>query len=61
MCATRLDATIDTYLCVWLVTMTAPSVYTPTPGHVPPEPGWKQSDTFSDVVPPRRPTFVGEQ
>ncbi len=42
------------------LTMMGPSMYTPVPGHAPPEPGWKQSDMFSDVVPRRRSTFVGE-
>ncbi|MGE0417827.1 MAG: pyridoxamine 5'-phosphate oxidase family protein [Acetobacteraceae bacterium] len=41
------------------LTMTAPSVHAPAPGHVPPEPAWKQFDLFADVVPPRRPTFIG--
>ena len=29
------------------------SVHAPRPGHVPPVPGWKQSETFRDYLPPR--------
>jgi uncharacterized protein len=36
-----------------------PSIYTPVPGHFPPEPAWKSFEIFADVVPPRRPTFTG--
>lgn len=31
-----------------------PSVYVPKDGETPVEPGWKSSDNFKDVVPPRR-------
>lgn len=34
--------------------LTEPSVYAPRPGHVPPEPGWKQSETFRDFLPRER-------
>ncbi|MGE0500200.1 MAG: pyridoxamine 5'-phosphate oxidase family protein [Rhizobiaceae bacterium] len=36
-----------------------PSAYTPTPGGEPPEPAWKSFPEFSELVPPRRPTFKG--
>src|SRR5690606_20488576 len=36
-----------------------PSVYAPKPGVPPTEPAWKSFPVFSDVVPPRQPTFSG--
>jgi len=36
-----------------------PSSYAPQAGCEPPEPAWKDFDTFKDVVPPRQPTFRG--
>jgi len=36
-----------------------PSTYAPRVGADPPEPAWKNFDSFADVVPPRRPTFKG--
>lgn len=39
--------------------MTGPSIYTPQPKRAPPEPGWKSSDEFKDVVHPRTPTWKG--
>jgi predicted pyridoxine 5'-phosphate oxidase superfamily flavin-nucleotide-binding protein len=40
--------------------MVEPSVYAPTAGHTPPEPGWKSFDAFKDYVHPRQPTASGE-
>lgn len=42
------------------LTLVAPSVYTPTTGHEPPEPAWKGFEMFADVVPPRRRTSGSE-
>ena len=39
--------------------LTGPSTYTPQPRCEPPEPSWKKSDEFKDVVHPRQPTFKG--
>jgi len=39
--------------------MTGPSIYTPQPRCDPPEPSWKSSDDFKDVVHPRQPTWKG--
>ncbi len=39
--------------------MTGPSIYTPQPKCDPPEPSWKKSDDFKDVVHPRQPTWKG--
>lgn len=36
-----------------------PSMYTPQPGHEPPEPAWKGFEMFKDVVHPRQPTWKG--
>lgn len=36
-----------------------PSIYTPFPGRLTPEPAWKSFEIFADVVPARRPTFTG--
>lgn len=38
------------------MTLETPSPFTPEPDKAPVEPGWKTSDTFNDVVPPRLPT-----
>jgi predicted pyridoxine 5'-phosphate oxidase superfamily flavin-nucleotide-binding protein len=35
------------------------SIYTPRPGSDPPEPAWKDFDSFKDCVHPRQPTFKG--
>jgi hypothetical protein len=32
-----------------------PSVYSPKPGHSPPEPEWKRMKVFRDVLPPAPP------
>lgn len=37
------------------------SPFAPRPGAAPPEPAWKGWDAFRDVVPPRAPTYGGEQ
>ncbi len=39
--------------------MTGPSIYAPQPRWDPPEPAWKKSDEFKDVVHPRQPTWKG--
>ncbi|MBS0246466.1 MAG: pyridoxamine 5'-phosphate oxidase family protein [Proteobacteria bacterium] len=39
--------------------LAAPSMYTPQPGCVPPEPAWKGFDAFKDAVHLRQPTFEG--
>jgi uncharacterized protein len=39
--------------------LTGPSTYTPQPRCEPPEPSWKKSDEFKDVVHPRQPTYKG--
>jgi uncharacterized protein len=36
-----------------------PSVYAPRPGVEPPEPAWKDFDSFRDCIHPRQPTFKG--
>ena len=36
-----------------------PSTYAPRPGCDPPEPAWKEFDSFKDCVHPRQPTFRG--
>ena len=36
-----------------------PSIYAPRVGVEPVEPAWKSFDLFSDVVPPRQPTYGG--
>jgi predicted pyridoxine 5'-phosphate oxidase superfamily flavin-nucleotide-binding protein len=36
-----------------------PSVYAPRPGVEPPEPAWKDFDSFKDCIHPRQPTFKG--
>lgn len=36
-----------------------PSSYAPRPGVAPQEPAWKSFPEFSDVVPPRKPTYGG--
>ena len=36
-----------------------PSVYAPRPGVQPPEPAWKDFDSFRDCIHPRQPTFKG--
>src|SRR5882757_10454094 len=36
-----------------------PSIYAPRAGRDPPEPAWKEFDSFKDCVPPRQPTFKG--
>src|SRR5258706_1385954 len=36
-----------------------PSVYAPRPGIEPPEPAWKDFDSFKDCIHPRQPTFKG--
>jgi len=38
---------------------TEDSIYAPRPGCDPPEPAWKDFDSFKDCVPPRQPTFKG--
>ena len=38
---------------------TDPSIYAPRPGVDPPEPAWKDFDSFKDCVHPRQPTFKG--
>ncbi len=43
------------------LTLTAPSDYTPAAGHEPPEPKWKGFADFAGCVPPRRPTWTGEE
>jgi hypothetical protein len=43
------------------LTLTAPSAYIPMAGHEPPEPKWKTFADFADRVPPRRPTWTGEE
>ncbi len=43
------------------LTLTAPSVYAPVAGHEPPEPKRKSFALFGDTVPPRRPTWTGEE
>ena len=43
------------------LTLTAPSGYTPAAGHEPPEPKWKGFADFAGCVPPRRPTWTGEE
>ena len=43
------------------LTLAAPSDYTPTAGHEPPEPKWKGFADFAGCVPPRRPTWTGEE
>jgi uncharacterized protein len=40
--------------------MVEPSIYTPQPGHEPPEPGWKGFDDFKGCIHPRQPVFKGE-
>ena len=39
--------------------LTDPSIYAPRPGVDPPEPAWKDFDSFKDCVHPRQPTFKG--
>jgi predicted pyridoxine 5'-phosphate oxidase superfamily flavin-nucleotide-binding protein len=39
--------------------LTEDSIYAPRPGCDPPEPAWKDFDSFKDCVPPRQPTFKG--
>ena len=39
--------------------LTDPSIYAPRPGCDPPEPAWKDFDSFKDCVHPRQPTFKG--
>ena len=39
--------------------MTGPSIFTPQVKCDPPEPAWKEFDSFKDVVHPRQPTFKG--
>jgi predicted pyridoxine 5'-phosphate oxidase superfamily flavin-nucleotide-binding protein len=36
-----------------------PSTYAPRPGVEPPEPAWKDFDSFRDCIHPRQPTFNG--
>jgi uncharacterized protein len=36
-----------------------PSVYAPRSGSDPPEPAWKEFDSFKDCIHPRQPTFKG--
>jgi predicted pyridoxine 5'-phosphate oxidase superfamily flavin-nucleotide-binding protein len=36
-----------------------PSIYVPRSGHDPPEPAWKDFDSFKDCIHPRQPTFKG--
>ena len=36
-----------------------PSMYAPRPGVEPPEPAWKDFDSFKDCIHPRQPTFKG--
>jgi predicted pyridoxine 5'-phosphate oxidase superfamily flavin-nucleotide-binding protein len=36
-----------------------PSIYAPRPGVEPPEPAWKDFDSFKDCIHPRQPTFKG--
>ena len=36
-----------------------PSIYAPRPGVEPPEPAWKDFDSFRDCIHPRQPTFKG--
>ena len=36
-----------------------PSMYAPRPGVEPPEPAWKEFDSFKDCIHPRQPTFKG--
>lgn len=38
------------------MTLETPSPFTPAPDRTPDEPGWKTSDSFKDVIPPRLPT-----
>jgi predicted pyridoxine 5'-phosphate oxidase superfamily flavin-nucleotide-binding protein len=39
--------------------LTDPSIYAPRAGCDPPEPAWKDFDSFKDCVHPRQPTFKG--
>src|SRR5258707_4410689 len=39
--------------------LTDPSIYAPRPGCDPPEPAWKDFDSFRDHIHPRQPTFKG--
>jgi predicted pyridoxine 5'-phosphate oxidase superfamily flavin-nucleotide-binding protein len=39
--------------------LTEDSIYAPRAGCDPPEPAWKDFDSFKDCVPPRQPTFKG--
>ena len=36
-----------------------PSIHAPRPGCDPPEPAWKEFDSFKDCIHPRQPTFKG--
>ena len=36
-----------------------PSICAPRPGYQPPEPAWKDFDSFRDCIHPRQPTFTG--
>jgi predicted pyridoxine 5'-phosphate oxidase superfamily flavin-nucleotide-binding protein len=37
------------------------SVYTPRPGHTPPQPKWKSMEMFADVLPPAGPRSLGAE
>jgi predicted pyridoxine 5'-phosphate oxidase superfamily flavin-nucleotide-binding protein len=39
--------------------LTDPSIYAPRAGYDPPEPAWKEFDSFKDCIHPRQPTFKG--